>query len=165
MGHIFGEQLEFPGTPVGGNQRKCGFRRRSDADHGDLLHVGAVVAGGLQAVQGELRGNVLRRNIAAALPGAAPFEQVVGQEAHMSADVLSIDFLKCSNRGRWKMNRHGMGCVLRQHPADQENQRQRHQLLAHASRLQVGLRELCIVREGKAGRELAFGSSGVGGRA
>ena len=67
------------------------------SDHGHFLHVGAVVARGFQPVQCELGSNVFRGDVAAALSGAAAFEQVVGQKAHMSANALGVNLLKCRN--------------------------------------------------------------------
>ena len=57
----------------------------------DFLQIGAVIAGGLQAIQRELGGDVVCRDLAAARAGAASLEQVVGQEAHVRADALRID--------------------------------------------------------------------------
>ena len=63
------------------------------ADEVDLLEVGAVVAGGLEAVEGELGGDVLGGQIAAAEAGAAAFQEVVGEEADVGADVFGVDGL------------------------------------------------------------------------
>ena len=75
------------------------FPERGDADHGNLLHVGAVVARGLQTVQGELCGNVFRGDVTAPLSGAAALKQVVRQKAHMSTDAFGVNLLKCRNGG------------------------------------------------------------------
>ncbi len=66
----------------------------SDADHGDFLEIGAVVAGGLQAIEPELGGDVFGGDVAATLSGAAAFEEVEREEADVGADVLGIDFLE-----------------------------------------------------------------------
>ncbi len=70
-----------------------GGRRRQGVHAGefDLLQIAAVVPRGLQAVQRKLRGDVLRRNVAAARAGAAALEQIVRQKTHMRADVLRVD--------------------------------------------------------------------------
>jgi hypothetical protein len=52
-----------------------------------LLEVGAVVAGGFEAVEGELRGDVFGGEFAAAQAGVAAFEQVVGEELVVGADA------------------------------------------------------------------------------
>ena len=80
-----------------------------DADHGNLLHISAVVTGRLEPVQRELRGNVFGGNVAATLPGPAALEQIVRQEAHVGTDTLSFNLLKCGDRGRRKMNRDRRG--------------------------------------------------------
>ncbi len=61
------------------------------ADHVDLLEVGAVVAAGLEAVEGELGGDVFGGELAAAEAGAAAFEEVVGEELDVGADVFGVD--------------------------------------------------------------------------
>ncbi len=86
---------------VVGERHGCpGFRHKSKFGRGfvgvhgiqvDFLKVGAVVARGLQPVQGELGRDVLRRQLRAALAGAAAFQQVACEKAHMGADVLGID--------------------------------------------------------------------------
>ena len=61
------------------------------ADEVDLLEVGAVVAGGGEAVEGELRGDILGGELAAAQSGVAAFEEVVGDELVLGADVGGAD--------------------------------------------------------------------------
>jgi hypothetical protein len=60
-------------------------------DEVDLLQIGAVVATGFEAVEGELRGDVLGGEFASAGSGAAAFEQIVGEELDVSADIFGID--------------------------------------------------------------------------
>ena len=62
-----------------------------DADEVDLLEVGAVVAGGGEAVEGELGGDVFGGELAAAQAGIAAFEEVVGDELVLGADVGGAD--------------------------------------------------------------------------
>ncbi len=61
------------------------------ADEIHLLQEGAVVAGGLQAVQRELRCDVIRGDIPAARAGGAALEQIIGQESHVLCDAMRID--------------------------------------------------------------------------
>ena len=61
------------------------------ADHVDLLEVGAVVAAGFEAVEGELGGDVLGGDLAAAEAGAASFEEIVGEELDVGADLFGVD--------------------------------------------------------------------------
>ena len=68
-------------APCWRDQRESGFGQSGDSDHRNFLHVGAVVAGRLQSIQRELRGDVFGGDVAAALSGAAAFEQIVRQEA------------------------------------------------------------------------------------
>ena len=57
----------------------------------NALEVRAVVAGRLNARQRELRGDVLRRQLASARPRTAAFQQVERQKSHMRANLLAID--------------------------------------------------------------------------
>jgi hypothetical protein len=61
------------------------------ADEVDLLEPGAVVAAGFEAVEGELGGDVLGGDFAAAEARAASFEEIVGEEAHVGADLFGVD--------------------------------------------------------------------------
>ena len=61
------------------------------ADEVDPLEVGAVVAAGLQAVERELGGDVLRGEVAAAQAGVAAFEQIVGEEFYVGSDLFRVD--------------------------------------------------------------------------
>ena len=61
------------------------------ADEVDLLEVGAVVAAGFEAVEGELGGDVLGGDLAAAEAGAAAFEEIVGEELDVGADFFGVD--------------------------------------------------------------------------
>src|SRR6185437_2051667 len=106
------------------------------------LHVGAVVSGRLQTIQSELRRDVFSGNVAATLSGAAALKQIVRQKTHVSTDAFGVDLLKCSNRGRRKMNRNRTRWVLGPYSTDQQNQRQQHQLLAHALEAPSRLRTL-----------------------
>ena len=65
--------------------------KRGDADHGHFLEVGAVVTGGLQAVERELRGDVFGGDVAAALADAAAFEQVAREKLDVRANFFRID--------------------------------------------------------------------------
>jgi hypothetical protein len=56
-----------------------------------LLEVGAVVAAGFEAVEGELGGDVLGGDLAAAEAGAAAFEEIVGEELDVGADLFGIN--------------------------------------------------------------------------
>ena len=57
----------------------------------NLLEIGPVVAGGLQALKRKLRGNVLSRKLGAARPWPAAFEQIEREKAHMRANLARID--------------------------------------------------------------------------
>ena len=61
------------------------------ADEVDLLEVGAVVASGLEAVDGELGGDVFGGDFAAAEAGAASFEEIVGEKLDVGADLFGVD--------------------------------------------------------------------------
>jgi hypothetical protein len=65
----------------------------------DFLHVRAVFSGGLQAVEGELGGNVFGGDVATALAGAAPFEKIVREEADLLFDVFRTNVLHGSDSG------------------------------------------------------------------
>ena len=68
-----------------------GFAFDGHAEEVDLLEVGAVVAGGLEAVEGELGRDVFCRKIASAKAGAAAFKEVVGEEANVCTDLFCVD--------------------------------------------------------------------------
>ncbi len=83
-------------------QRRRGGRLGLHADEIDSLQIAAVIAGGLQAVQRKLRRNVVGRNVAAACSGAAPLEQIIGQESHVRSDSPCVDALHCRIDGGWQ---------------------------------------------------------------
>ena len=58
---------------------------------GDGLEVGVVVAGGLEAHAFEAGGHVFGGEFVAARGGAAAFEGVIGEEAHVGADGVGGD--------------------------------------------------------------------------
>ena len=70
------------------------------ADEVDLLEIGAVVAAGFEAVEGELGGDVLGGDLAAAEAGAASFEEIVGEELDVGADLFGVDGGFCGFDGR-----------------------------------------------------------------
>src|SRR6266851_2036384 len=75
-----------------GDERHGGFGGDGiHADEVDLLEVGAVVAAGFEAVEGELGGDVLGGYLAAAQAGAASFEEIVGEELDVGADLFGVD--------------------------------------------------------------------------
>ncbi len=78
------------------------------ADHVDLLEVGAVVAAGFEAVEGELGGDVLGGDRAAAEAGAASFEEIVGEELDVGADLFGVDGGFCG----LDCGRYGLGIGL-----------------------------------------------------
>ena len=57
----------------------------------NALEVRAVVAGRFNARKRELRGDVLRRQLASACPRTATFQQVERQKSHVRANLLAID--------------------------------------------------------------------------
>ncbi len=75
------------------------------ADHVDLLEIGAVVAAGFEAVEGELGGDVLGGDFAAAEAGAAAFEEIVGEELDVGADLFGVD----GGLGGFDCGRDGLG--------------------------------------------------------
>ena len=87
--------VEIDGHAGGGflrHEGEGGFGRDGvHADEVDLLEVGAVVAAGLEAVQGKLRCDVLCDELAATQSGAATFEEIVGEKLHLRADFFSVD--------------------------------------------------------------------------
>ena len=90
-GDVFVERLQIHGLALLGDEGKLGLGQGRDSDQRNLLHVGSVIAGRLQAIFGKLRGDVFRGNVAAALAGAAAFEQIVRQIAYVPANVLRGD--------------------------------------------------------------------------
>ncbi len=77
-GHVVLAEFQLQRAAVLRVQGGGRCRQRVHAGELDFLQVAAVVARRLQAIQGELRGNVLRGDVAAAGTGAASLEQVVG---------------------------------------------------------------------------------------
>src|SRR5260370_103826 len=66
------------------------------------VKIAAIGERRLEAVEFELRGDIFRRNVAAALPRSAPFEQIAGEKFHVSADFLGIRRFNreaCQSRG------------------------------------------------------------------
>ena len=62
-----------------------------DGHQRDLLKIGSSIPRGLQAGESELGRNILRRNFGASQPGAAAFQQIVGEEADVGTNLLWID--------------------------------------------------------------------------
>ena len=99
VGYVLVERLEVERLPAGGDQREASVGAGREADHGDFLHIGAVFAGGLQAIERELGGNVFGGQVAATLAGAASFEKIVGKEAGLLLDVFRADVLHSVDGG------------------------------------------------------------------
>ena len=94
VGYVFVEGLEIDILALCWDKHEAGVGARCDAYHGDLLHVGALVAGGLQSVERELGGDVLGGDVAAALSGAATLEKIMREKADVGLDVLGMDCLQ-----------------------------------------------------------------------
>ncbi len=62
-----------------------GLRGRFDTDKRHALEVGSVIAGGFDAGECELRGQVFDGEIAATRADATPFQQIAGEEFHVCA--------------------------------------------------------------------------------
>ena len=60
-----------------------------------LLEISAVVAGRLQAIQCELRADVLRGNVAAARAWSAALQQIVCQKPHVRSNLFWINRRSC----------------------------------------------------------------------
>ncbi len=75
----------------GWRQRERGGRQRRDGHHGHFLEVGAMVARGLQPVDGKLRSDVFRGEIAATLRHSTPFQQIAGKKFHIGANFLRVN--------------------------------------------------------------------------
>ena len=89
-----------------------------------------MIARGFQSILGELRGNVFRGQIAAALAGAAAFQKIVGQEPDMPANVFGIDGLESDERGtrkfyRWSSGRSSGGSLCPGRQAQTHDQKRR----------------------------------------
>jgi len=104
-GDVFVKRLQVHGLALPGDERELSFRQSGDADQRNLLHVGAVIAGGLETVFGKLGGDVFGGNVAAALSGTAALQQIVRQVAHVPANVFGCDGLKCDDRGAGQLRR------------------------------------------------------------
>ncbi len=90
-GHVILAQFQVDGLSM---LRLQGEARRGQCPHTgefDLLHISAVVPRRSQSIQRKLRGDVLRRDVAAARTGAPPLEEIVRQEPHMRADAFRVD--------------------------------------------------------------------------
>ena len=79
------------GAPCAGAQRGGGRRQRLHPDEIDALQIAAVVACRLEPIELELRGDVVRRDVAAARTRAAALEQIVGEKFYVRANALRID--------------------------------------------------------------------------
>src|SRR5215831_14092688 len=95
-GFVFRNDLaavdEIDGLPIFRDEGKlCFVFDGMDGEERDLLEEGVVVAGRLEAVKGELGGNVFGGELVATSAGAAAFQQIERQEANVSADSLRVD--------------------------------------------------------------------------
>ncbi len=95
-GFVLGDDLaavgEVDGLAAGGNEGEIGFVFDGvNGDEGDLLEPGSFVAGGFEAVQFELGGDVLGCELVAASAGAAAFKKIKGKEADVGAHLFRID--------------------------------------------------------------------------
>src|SRR5208282_1128471 len=103
VGDILVEGLEVDFLALRGYETKTRVGAGRDADHGNLLQVGTVVARGLQAIERKLGGDVFGGNVAAALAGASSLKQIVGEEADMGLDAVGTNALQCGDGGRGKV--------------------------------------------------------------
>ena len=77
VSNVLVERAQIHGLALPGHERKLSFGERRDSDQGHSLHVCAVISGRLQAVFGELGGNIFRGDLAAALARPASLQQIV----------------------------------------------------------------------------------------
>ncbi len=86
---VVGGVGEFLRGAVGGEEGEAGLPGDGlHADEVDLLQVAAPIAGGLQAGEGELVGDVVGGELAAAQAGVAAFKEVGGDEAIGFTDAV-----------------------------------------------------------------------------
>jgi hypothetical protein len=79
------------------------FRFVLDGMHGDerhFLEVAAVIAGGFEAVESELRFDVFGGKLSTARAGSSAFEQIEREKAHMGANLFRIDGGGCGTGSR-----------------------------------------------------------------
>jgi hypothetical protein len=88
---VVGAARQIGRRAVRGNQGGRGAVQRLCAGEIDALQITAVVAGGLQAIERELRGDIAGGDIAAACAGAAPLQQIVRQELNVGANPVGTD--------------------------------------------------------------------------
>ena len=124
---------EIDGLAAGRNKRE--LRLVLDGVHGvqrDSLEICAVVAGGLDAGERKLRGDVLGGQLASARAGSAAFEQIEREKAHMRANLFGIDRRRRGARGRRQAGnlRNGIGGGLLRNC----NQRQRQPAITRQER-------------------------------
>ena len=105
VGDILVERLQIHRRAVLGQQHKLGLRQSCDSHQRNLLQVRSVVAGRLQSVFGKLCGYIFGCDVAAALAGAAAFEQIMRQKADMPANVFRIDRFHRRKCGRGQAHR------------------------------------------------------------
>src|SRR6267143_2074524 len=78
-----------------------GFRQRLHAHHRYFLEKSPAVPRRLQPVRRKLLPDVVRRNVAAALPRAAPFQLIARKIFHMRPNLFLVNLRQCRlNRGR-----------------------------------------------------------------
>ena len=120
--HIFIQRPQIHRRTLLRHQRKLRLRLRSDSHQRHLLQVGPVVAGRFQSIFGKLRCHIFCCNVTAALPRAAPFQQIVRKIFHVPADMLRINRLHGGGGRAWKFHRHStfsctlLRCQLRRSP-------------------------------------------------
>src|SRR5205823_12229833 len=109
VGNVILQRFQFLRIAFIGRKFECRFRGGRDSHKRNLLKKSSVIAGGLQSIKPELRGNIFGGNVTAALSGASPFEQIVRKKTYVRSNVLGINLLHGRNCCRWKVGRGGSG--------------------------------------------------------
>ena len=98
------EELQRERVTLVWNHLEGGVRKGFHGDHGNVLEKSVIVASGLEAIRGELLGDVVGRFIATGLAHAAPFQGIARKILHVLADFFGAggrQFYCCADsRGR-----------------------------------------------------------------
>ena len=102
LGQVVFAVLQVDGRATGRNQGKAGLIDLCVHGHErDLLKIGSILARGPGAGQSELGGDVFCRQLAPSRTWAASLQQIAGQKADVSTDLLRIDACSSLARSGW----------------------------------------------------------------